>query len=58
MTARKTDPAGEVDPPRVDAPPVPRAAAAGGGARDIVDEVGEGSFPSSDPPSWSRAVAS
>ncbi len=29
-----------------------------GPERDIVDEVGEGSFPSSDPPSWSNAVAS
>lgn len=26
--------------------------------RDVVGEEGEGSFPSSDPPSWSRAVAS
>jgi hypothetical protein len=56
MTARETDPAS--DPPRVDVPPAADAAIAGGDARDIVDEVGEGSFPSSDPPSWSRAVAS
>jgi hypothetical protein len=58
MTARKTDPAGDADPPRIDVPAGAGAPAGGGGRRDIVDEVGEDSFPSSDPPSWSRAVAS
>jgi hypothetical protein len=58
MTARQTGPAGDVDPPRVEVPPATGAVGAGGSARDIVDEVGEDSFPSSDPPSWSRAVAS
>jgi hypothetical protein len=27
------------------------------GAKDIVDVKGEGSFPGSDPPSWSQAIA-
>jgi hypothetical protein len=53
VTARQTDPAGDEDR-RGDAPPAPGA---GADARDIVDEAGEDSFPSSDPPSWSQAVA-
>lgn len=57
MTARQTDPAGDVDPLRGDAPHAVRTAGAGGGGRDIVEEAGEASFPSSDPPSWSQAVA-
>ena len=55
MTARQTDPEGDVAPLRGDAP---RAPGAGGGGHDIVEEAGEASFPSSDPPSWSQAVAS
>jgi hypothetical protein len=72
MTARQADPTGDVEPRGAGAPPavgVGRGGVPGVGARpgegvdgprahDIVDEVGEGSFPSSDPPSWSRAVAS
>lgn len=37
---------------------VPAGGTARNRERDIVDEVGEGSFPSSDPPSWSQALAS
>lgn len=72
MSRRHSDPAGSDRAERTAQPPDERRAQGddpasalrpaerlgGGPEHDIVDEAGEGSFPSSDPPSWSRAVAS